>query len=246
MMRPTKPSRVPSKSPTLMGRFFLWAIRPLAAAKNSQKTMTGQKTIAACPKSSMIELSALEPLRPIRSARDFVAYVCGWGAGLDALGSGLGRLPGRLPGAHQTSGVTARCPGEGAVTGCHVTAPRFVAAVWPRSGSLVAGVPVVGDLAVVGCGAVQLSCWASRFKNNGRIRVMRISNPLVAGSQGQMLRSQIAESPGKRGNFIPVPASRRQGRRGCPADWPARAARPRTRAPRTASRACPAERPPRT
>ena len=73
MMRPTKPSRVPSKSPTLMGRFFLWAIRPLAAARNSQKTMTGQKTIAACPKSSMIELSALEPLRPIRSARDFVA-----------------------------------------------------------------------------------------------------------------------------------------------------------------------------
>ena len=68
MMRPTKPSRVPSKSPTLMGRFFLWAIRPLAAAKNSQKTMTGQKTIAAWPKSSMIELSALEPLRPIRSA----------------------------------------------------------------------------------------------------------------------------------------------------------------------------------
>ena len=60
-------------------------------------------------------------------------------------------------------GVTARCPGEGAVTGCHVTAPRFVAAVWPRSGSLVAGVLVVGDLAVVGCGAVQLSCWASRF-----------------------------------------------------------------------------------
>ena len=220
MMRPTKPSRVPSKSPTLMGR-FLWAIRPLAAARNSQKTMTGQKTIAACPKSSMIELSALEPLRPIRSARDFVAYVCGWGAGLDALGSGLGRLPGRLPGAHQTSGVTARCPGEGAVTGCHVTAPRFVAAVWPRSGSLVAGVPVVGDLAVVGCGAVQLSCWASGFKNNGRIRVMR-------------------------GNFIPVPASRRLGRRGCPADWPARAARPRTPAPRTASRACPAERPPRT
>ena len=111
MMRPTKPSRVPSKSPTLMGR-FLWAIRPLAAARNSQKTMTAQKTIAACPKSSMIELSALEPLRPIRSARDFVAYVCGWGAGLDALGSGLGRLPGRLPGAHQTSGVTARMPGR--------------------------------------------------------------------------------------------------------------------------------------
>jgi len=65
MRQPAKPSRVPSKSPTLMGRFFLWAIRPLAAAKNSQKTMTGQKTIAACPKSSLIELSALEPLRSV-------------------------------------------------------------------------------------------------------------------------------------------------------------------------------------
>jgi len=41
----------------------------------------------------MIELSALEPLRPIRSAWDFVAYVCGCGAGLDALGSGPGRAP---------------------------------------------------------------------------------------------------------------------------------------------------------
>ena len=92
--------------------------------------------------------------------------------------------------AHTRRAVSPReCPGEGAVTGCHVTAPKFVAAVWPRSGSLVAGVLVVGDLAVVGYGAVQLSCWASRFKDNGRIRVMRISNPLVAGSQGQMLPS---------------------------------------------------------
>src|SRR6185312_14965302 len=41
-----------------------------------------------------------------------------------------GGLPGRLPGAHQTGGITARCPGEGTVTGCHVTAPTFVAAVW--------------------------------------------------------------------------------------------------------------------
>ena len=45
MTRPSRPSRAPSKSPTLIGMFFKWAIRALATVKNSHKTMNGDKAM---------------------------------------------------------------------------------------------------------------------------------------------------------------------------------------------------------
>ena len=46
MTRPNRPSRAPSNSPTLIGMFFKWAIRALAAGKNSHMTMIGANAMA--------------------------------------------------------------------------------------------------------------------------------------------------------------------------------------------------------
>ena len=63
MTRPSRPSRAPSKSPTLIGMFFKCAIRALAAAQNSQKTMTGPRTMAGLFQSLHDRILCLTPVR---------------------------------------------------------------------------------------------------------------------------------------------------------------------------------------
>jgi len=148
--------------------------------------MTGQKTIAAWPKSSMIELSALEPLRPMRSCTRLCCLRLWLGCR-----SGWARIRTRAA----SWPATRRTPDER----YHRAMPRRRRGDrLPRDRTKVPGGGLDHWSLVssswapwppLGWGAVQLSCWASCFKSKRPQRGMRISNPVVAGSQGQMLPS---------------------------------------------------------